>query len=151
MKLADVLIVTTNSPEETHKLGITLSALTELGDIICLHGDLGAGKTALVKGVAEGLGINPTKVNSPTFTLIHEYTEGKIPVYHFDAYRLKSATEALEIGTEEYLYGDGISLIEWPEKMESLIPPEAYHVYIEKAGSTLRTFKITPPLENGHS
>lgn len=135
--------VTSSSPEQTHKLGITLASLAEVGDIICLHGNLGAGKTALVKGFAEGMGNNPNLVNSPTFTLIHEYRDGAVPLFHFDAYRIKNVKEALEIGTEDYFYGDGISLVEWPEKIEELIPPEAIHIFIEKVGPELRTFKVT--------
>ncbi|MCC5925799.1 MAG: tRNA (adenosine(37)-N6)-threonylcarbamoyltransferase complex ATPase subunit type 1 TsaE [Bacteroidetes bacterium] len=143
MKLADDILVTTSDPSETHMFGLTLAAHAEPGDIICLHGDLGAGKTAFVKGFAEGMGVNPDKVNSPTFTLIHEYREGSIPLFHFDAYRIKNIQEALEIGTEDYLYDDGICLIEWPDKMGSLIPKEAIHIYIEKAGPEIRTFRVT--------
>lgn len=143
MNFKEEIRATTSSPDQTHKLGISMAALAERGDIICLHGDLGAGKTAFVKGFAEGIGANPDLVNSPTFTLIHEYRDGRIPLFHFDAYRIKSAKEALDIGTEDYFFGDGICLVEWPEKMEELIPPEAIHIYIEKAGPEIRTFKVT--------
>jgi tRNA threonylcarbamoyladenosine biosynthesis protein TsaE len=143
MKFQEDLLVTTSNPSETHKFGLSLAAHAEPGDIICLHGELGAGKTAFVKGFAEGMGVNPNKVNSPTFTLIHEYRDGKLPLFHFDAYRIKNTQEALEIGTEDYLYDVGICLIEWPEKIASLIPHEAIHIIIEKAGPEMRTFRVT--------
>lgn len=142
MRLEKNISVTTSSEEETLLFGKTLAALIEQGDIICLYGNLGAGKTCLVKGIAEGLGIKPELVNSPTFTLIHEYHGSNMTVYHFDAYRLKSVSEALEIGAEEYLFGDGVSLVEWPEKLGNLIPPSAIRIQIEKAGATLRTFEV---------
>ncbi|SMO61319.1 tRNA threonylcarbamoyladenosine biosynthesis protein TsaE [Gracilimonas mengyeensis] len=99
------------------------------GDVVCLTGDLGAGKTHFVKGVAEHFGIKPETVSSPTYTLIHEYS-GALPVYHFDCYRLEHEEEALEIGAEEYFYGEGVCLVEWPERIESLIPEEAIWVKI---------------------
>jgi len=121
--------LTSSSIEETFKMAEELAGKLEAGDVVCLTGDLGAGKTHFVKGVARALGNNPGNVSSPTFTLIHEYKEGKIPVYHFDFYRLKSEMEALEIGVEEYFYGEGVCFIEWPEKIPGIIPEEA--VWIE--------------------
>lgn len=142
MKLNEPITKTTNSDLETIEFGKEIAAYLEPGDILCLDGDLGAGKTHFVKGIAAGLNIDPTKVNSPTFTLVHEY-RGNLPVYHFDAYRIKSIAEALQIGTEDYLYGEGISLIEWPSNIKELIPESAVNVKIDKIDANKRTFHIT--------
>ncbi len=107
--------------EETLGAGERLAAGLKAGDIVQLKGDLGAGKTHFVKGAARFFGIPEEEVQSPTFSIIHEYP-GRIPLYHVDAYRLNRPEEALEFGLEEYLYGDGICLIEWPEKIASLLP-----------------------------
>lgn len=132
---------TTNSPEETLALGEEVSQSLEIGDVLCLHGDLGAGKTHFVKGIARGLGINESKVNSPTFTLINEY-QGRFPIYHFDAYRLKSDQEILELGVEDYFYGNGVCLIEWPVNLQNFLPETAVHITILKDNETSRTFKF---------
>ena len=107
--------------EETLGAGERLAAGLKAGDIVQLKGDLGTGKTHFVKGAARFFGISEEEVQSPTFSIIHEYP-GRIPLYHVDAYRLNRPEEALEFGLEEYLYGDGICLIEWPEKIASLLP-----------------------------
>lgn len=132
---------TTNAPEETIALGKAFARELEAGDIICLKGELGAGKTHFVKGMAEGLGIEQDEVRSPTFTLIDEHL-GERPLYHFDCYRMESPREALEIGAEEYFYGNGISVIEWAERIESLIPPEAIWISIEVPDKKTRKFVI---------
>ena len=126
-----------NSVDETIALGKDFAKELKLGDVVCLEGELGAGKTHFVKGVASHFGINHDKVSSPTFTLINEYP-GRIPVYHFDCYRLKSVQEALEIGIEEYLYGEGVSIIEWPSKIKELIPENAFQVEIKHEGISKR-------------
>lgn len=131
----------TQSEEETIQAGRQFAERLRPGDVVCLHGGLGAGKTHFAKGIASYFGVSENDVNSPTFVLIQEYS-GSTPVYHFDAYRLKSAGEAREIGTEDYLYGDGISIIEWPEKMEPLIPKDAIHITIEKTGAFTRTIYV---------
>lgn len=131
----------TRSPEETIALGEKLADDFAAGDIICLEGDLGAGKTHLVKGIAKGLGIDPHAVQSPTYTLINEY-KGRLSLYHFDCYRMESPQEALEIGAEEYFYGDGVCVIEWPERITPLIPPEALWMTITSAGKEVRKFVI---------
>jgi len=113
--------VVTTSIEETLRAGEQFAAGLNPGDIVQLRGDLGAGKTHFVKGVARFFHIPEEEVQSPTFSIIHEY-QGRIPLYHVDAYRLNRPEEALEFGLEEYLYGDGICLIEWPEKIASLLP-----------------------------
>lgn len=111
------------------------------GSVVCLRGDLGAGKTHFVKGVAQAFGISDTEVNSPTFTLIHEYRTGKIPLFHFDCYRFKHPDEALEIGLDDYLYGDGICCIEWPERIESHLPENRFEVHISHQGNEKRRIK----------
>jgi tRNA threonylcarbamoyladenosine biosynthesis protein TsaE len=141
MKSPHITQTTTHSERETRKFGNDLSQLFEIGDVICLHGDLGAGKTHLIKGIAEGFGVDPSKVNSPTFTLVNEY-EGSCKLYHFDLYRIKNEQELIEIGIDEYLYGNGICLIEWPEKMETFIPENAVHISINKLGIYSRQFEI---------
>lgn len=132
---------TTQSPEETIALANKFSSELKPGDLVCLKGDLGAGKTHFVKGMARGLGINEEEVSSPTFTLIHEYS-GDQPLYHFDCYRMKSPKEALEIGAEEYFYSDGICVIEWPERIKELIPPDAIWISIEAPDRKTRKFVI---------
>ena len=131
----------TTSPDETIGRGKELVSSLEAGAIVCLHGDLGAGKTHFVKGMAEGLGIDSDDVSSPTFTLINEYDGDKM-LYHFDCYRMESPREALEIGAEEYFYGEGITVIEWPERIESLIPPKAIWISIEAPDKKTRKFVI---------
>ena len=133
----------TQSEEETRKLAESYAEALRPGDIVCLEGELGAGKTQFVKGLARHFGIDPAEVHSPTFTLIHEYRgmdAGAVPVYHFDCYRLESPEEALEIGAEEYFYGEGVSVIEWPEKIGRLIPEHARWIQIEAEGPAKRKF-----------
>lgn len=132
---------TTHTPEETIALGKRFSSELKTGDVVCLKGELGAGKTHFVKGMAQGFGIDRDEVSSPTFTLIHEYP-GDRPLYHFDCYRMESPAEALEIGAEEYFYGDGVCVIEWPERIEQFIPPEAIWIFIESPDRKTRKFVI---------
>lgn len=129
------------SVNETIRIGFEFGKQLQAGDVVCLDGDLGAGKTHFIKGVASYFGVDPEKVNSPTYTLIHEYS-GSIPVYHFDCYRLKSEQEALEIGTEEYFYRDGVCLVEWPKKIEGLIPEEAIWIEISHLSDAKRKIII---------
>ena len=111
-----------HSPAETIALARTLAATLRRGAVLALSGDLGAGKTHFVKGLAAGLGATAS-VTSPTFTLLHEYPGGRLPLYHLDFYRLDDAGEALRIGLDEYLDGDGACVIEWAEKFPALLPP----------------------------
>ena len=111
-----------HNPAETIALARALAATLRRGAVLALSGDLGAGKTHFVKGLAAGLGTTAS-VTSPTFTLIHEYPGGRLPLYHFDFYRLDDADEALRIGLDEYLDGDGACVIEWAEKFPALLPP----------------------------
>lgn len=137
---------TTRSEEETMEFGRQLAGELGTGDVVCLEGDLGAGKTYLVKGIASAFGVDPSEVTSPSYTLIQEY-QGEIPIYHFDWYRIESPEEAVEIGTEEYFYGDGISIIEWPEKIKSLIPDHAIWIRIESLDATTRKFSVDKKLK----
>lgn len=131
MKSVDKGLMESYSPEETYAIGRRLGQLAEPGDIVTLSGDLGTGKTVFAKGFAEGLGI-ADDVTSPTFTIIKEYTDGRIPLAHFDAYRIADPDEMYAIGYEDYLSGDFICLIEWPEMIEELIPGDALRVRLEK-------------------
>lgn len=132
---------TTTSPEQTIARGRSFVETLSAGDVVCLKGDLGAGKTHFVKGMAEGLGIDGDDVSSPTFTLINEYYGDKT-LYHFDCYRMESPREALEIGAEEYFYGEGVTVIEWPERIISLIPSNAIWISIEAPDKNTRKFVI---------
>ena len=125
------MIYETMSPKETFELGKKIGLEAKAGEIICLDGDLGVGKTVFTQGFAKGLGIDEA-VNSPTFTIIQEYDEGRLPLYHFDVYRIGDPEEMYEIGYEDYFYGQGVCLIEWAKLIEELIPDEAKIVLIEK-------------------
>ena len=114
--------IISHSAEETMAHGESVSATLRRGDVLALSGDLGAGKTHFAKGIAQGLR-SDAPVTSPTFTLIHEYRGGRLPIYHFDFYRLDDEDEALKIGLDEYLDGDGVCLIEWADKFPALLPP----------------------------
>lgn len=121
--------VDTHSLEETLQFGERIGHDLQRGDVIALFGDLGAGKTALIKGIAHGLGVTQ-EVTSPTFTLVHEYTGGRLPLFHIDLYRLDNPEQALAIGIEDYLNGPGATAIEWAEKIESLMPTTAVRIRI---------------------
>lgn len=122
--------IETNSESETFEVGKKLGESASAGDIYLLDGDLGVGKTVLAKGFAAGLGITEP-VTSPTFTIVHEY-EGRLPLYHFDVYRIGDPDEMYDIGFDEYLYGEGVCLIEWPERVEELLPDTAVKITINK-------------------
>lgn len=124
-------IFETTTAQETFQLGKKLGQQAVPGMIICLNGDLGTGKTVFTQGFAAGLGIEEP-VNSPTFTIVQVYEEGRLPLYHFDVYRIGDPLEMEEIGYEEYFYGEGVCLIEWSELIEELIPEDAIGVLIEK-------------------
>ncbi len=119
------------SEKDTFDLGKKLGENAKPGQIVCIDGDLGVGKTVFTKGFAEGLGVKDDVV-SPTFTIIQEYTDGNIPMYHFDVYRIGHPDEMYDIGYEEYFYGDGVCLIEWSSRIEELLPEESIHINIEK-------------------
>ena len=125
------MIYETHSPEETFLLGKRMGEEAKPGTVITLDGDLGAGKTLFTKGFAEGLGITEP-INSPTFTILREYEEGRMPLYHFDVYRIGDPEEMEEVGFDDYIYGDGVCLIEWSRLIEELIPKDAIRLVIER-------------------
>ena len=124
-------IIESNSYEETFELGRRLGEKAEKRQIFALCGDLGCGKTVFAQGFARGLGIEEN-VNSPTFTIVQIYEEGRLPLYHFDVYRLEDSDELEEIGYEEYFYGDGVCLVEWAGIVEDIMPEDSVWVTIEK-------------------
>lgn len=123
--------IESRSEQETYQAGRQLGQFAKSGEIYCLNGDLGVGKTVFTKGFAEGIGIQEP-VNSPTFTIIQQYEEGRIPLYHFDVYRISDIDEMEEIGYEDYFFGDGVCLIEWANLIEEIIPDYAVWITIEK-------------------
>ena len=125
------MIFESNSAEDTFAFGQKLGREAVPGEIICLDGDLGVGKTVFTQGFAAGLGIDDY-VNSPTFNIVKEYEGGRLPLYHFDVYRIGDPSEMEEIGYEDYVYGQGVSIIEWPGQIEELLPKEARWVRIRK-------------------
>lgn len=124
-------IYETFSPEETYRLGRQLGASAKPGDLYTLCGDLGVGKTTLTQGIAAGLGISEP-VNSPTFTIVQLYEGGRMPFYHFDVYRIGDVEEMEEIGYEDYFYGDGLTLVEWGDRIAELLPDNCRAIAIEK-------------------
>ncbi|KGX85076.1 tRNA (adenosine(37)-N6)-threonylcarbamoyltransferase complex ATPase subunit type 1 TsaE [Pontibacillus litoralis] len=137
-------IVTTHSPEETQQFAKRLATLLQAGDVITLEGDLGAGKTTFSKGLAKGLGVTRT-VNSPTFTIVKEY-EGRLPLYHLDVYRLEDSEE--DIGFDEYLHGDGVTIVEWAQFIEAFLPDERLNIDIRYEDNTKRCMEIHPKGEH---
>lgn len=123
-----MLKIISNSAEATHKIGEKLGKLLSKGNILCLSGDLGAGKTALTQGIAKGMGVNEY-VTSPTYTIINEY-QGRIPLYHFDVYRLNDVEEMYELGYEEYFFGDGAVVVEWADIVRDIVPEERLWITI---------------------
>lgn len=130
-----------NRVEDTIEFGRQLGKKLKAGDVVALRGPLGSGKTHLVKGIAEALNIEKSVVHSPTYSLIHEY-EGRIPLYHFDCYRMKSVNEALQIGAEDYIFSDGICVIEWPEIIETILPEEVLWVNLKATGKNKRVIEV---------
>lgn len=120
---------TVHNELETRDFGLELSSYLKPGDVLALEGDLGTGKTTLTKYIAEGLGIHEN-VSSPTFNIVKEHRSGRIPLFHFDAYRLGSGDELLDIGAEDYFYGDGISVVEWSDIVEDVLPEESLLIRI---------------------
>ena len=121
----------TNTPEETEALGARLARALEPGAVVAFTGDLGAGKTAFVRGLARGLGVQD-RVTSPTFTIVNEYEGGRLPLFHFDLYRLGSADELFDIGWEDYLARGGVCAVEWSERMEELLEPGTIRVDLRR-------------------
>jgi tRNA threonylcarbamoyladenosine biosynthesis protein TsaE len=134
--------VETGSVEATMEFGRELAGQLRAGDVLALYGELGAGKTALVKGIAAGLGIE-TDVTSPTFTLVHEYEGGRLRLVHADLYRLGSIDDVLDIGMEEYMESGGVTVIEWAEKIEPVLPGRAVRIRLETIDESTRRITIT--------
>lgn len=125
------MIIETRSPEETYQLGIEIGEKAQEGQVYTLVGDLGVGKTVFTQGMAKGLGIQEP-VSSPTFTIVQVYEEGRLPFYHFDVYRIGDVSEMDEIGYEDYVYSEGVSLIEWANLIEEILPEKRIAIMIEK-------------------
>ena len=136
------LTIITKSPEETKNLGKEVSKLTKPGDLLAFYGELGVGKTCFIQGISQGLKVKDY-VTSPSFTIINEY-QGKIPIYHFDLFRLDNVEEILELGYEEYFYGEGLTVIEWAEKIEQLLPKEHLEIEIKFKDRYQRTISFIP-------
>ena len=125
------MVIETFDPKETYDLGVKMGEQARAGQVICLNGDLGVGKTVFTQGFAAGLGI-AGPVNSPTFTIVQQYEDGRLPLYHFDVYRIGDVEEMDEIGYEDYFYGDGVCLIEWANLIEEILPEKYTEIRIEK-------------------
>ncbi|MDH7568747.1 MAG: tRNA (adenosine(37)-N6)-threonylcarbamoyltransferase complex ATPase subunit type 1 TsaE, partial [Armatimonadota bacterium] len=125
-----------HSSEEMQELGRLLGRLLGPGDVVCLRGDLGTGKTTLTQGIAAGMGVHG-QVASPTFTLVHEHP-GAVPLFHLDAYRLENADELWDLGFEEYLRGDGVVVIEWGERVVEALPDSRLTLWLDYAGDARR-------------
>ena len=133
---------TTNSPEETEAVGAALGARLRPGTVIAYRGDLGAGKTAFTRGLARGLGC-PDRVTSPTYTIVNEYLGGRLPLFHFDMYRLASEDDLWDIGWEDYLDRGGVCAVEWSEQVAEAMPPETVYVTISRRPEDDRARTIT--------
>ena len=135
----------TRSPEETRVLGKKIGRKLREGDVVALIGELGAGKTCLAQGLGWGLGVDPNLyLTSPSFTLIREY-HGRLRVYHIDLYRLNSIEEVYELGFEEYFYGSGVTIVEWADRIETLLPPEHVRIEIGVVSENERQIKLLYP------
>lgn len=137
------LVYTAPDEEATRRLGYALADALPPGSVVSLIGTLGAGKTALTAAAAERLGVPEGETASPTFVLIKEYTSGRIPVYHFDTYRLKDADEFYELGPDEYFDGDGLCFVEWGDRFEEVLPEDRLDVVISVLGPTRREYELT--------
>lgn len=131
MQAYKTIIIESNKAEDTYQAGYELGQQAKVGDVYCLHGDLGVGKTVFTQGFAKGLGILEP-VSSPTFTIVQEYEDGRIPFYHFDVYRICDVDEMEEIGYEDYFYGNGVCFIEWANLIEEILPENRNTILIEK-------------------
>jgi len=141
------MTIESHSAEETFALGEKMGKEARPGMVIALSGDLGAGKTVFTQGFAAGLGVRGP-VTSPTFTIMQLYEDGRLPLFHFDVYRIAEPEEMDEIGYEEYFYGNGVSLVEWADLFPELLPPETVHVTIRKdltKGDSYRRLEIDGP------
>jgi tRNA threonylcarbamoyladenosine biosynthesis protein TsaE len=133
--------VKTNSPDETAKLAVRLGELVKPGDVITLEGDLGAGKTAFTKGLAKGMGIRKN-VNSPTFTIMKEYRDGRLPLYHMDVYRMEDSDE--DLGFDEFFEGEGVTVVEWAHLIQEQLPPDRLGIRILRVEDESREIIFEP-------
>lgn len=138
-----MIMLQTHSPEETRALGQRLADQLRAGDVLLLEGELGAGKSELTRGIARGLGIRGY-VTSPSFTILQVHEGGRLPLYHFDWYRLSGAEELYELSMDEYLYADGVAVVEWPEKAEEAIPENHLTIEIRASGESDRQLTLLP-------
>ncbi len=130
-----------NNPAETEAFGRQLAADVRAGSVLALTGDLGSGKTQFVKGLVAGLG-GAASVTSPTFTIVHEYPGGRLPVYHFDFFRLEDRESVVGLGLDDYLFGDGVSIIEWADRFPELIPEQARWIAFETKSENTRVVNV---------
>ncbi|MDD4169005.1 MAG: tRNA (adenosine(37)-N6)-threonylcarbamoyltransferase complex ATPase subunit type 1 TsaE [Desulfotomaculaceae bacterium] len=137
-------LIKTSSPEETSRIGEKLGTLLRAGDVVCLNGDLGVGKTRFSQGLACGIGVSEP-VTSPTFTIINEY-QGRLPFYHMDVYRLNDPLEMEDLGYEDYFYSLGVTVIEWAERVAELLPAERLDIVINRCpeGENIRSITLIP-------
>jgi tRNA threonylcarbamoyladenosine biosynthesis protein TsaE len=142
MRIFNTMEIISGSAQKTLAVGKLISRKIEKGDIVCLFGDLGSGKTVLTKGICLGLGIDKDKVTSPTFVILRQH-EGKFPIYHFDLYRLSCPGDILDLGYEEYFFDEGISVIEWADKLGQLLPKEFLKIQLLVKGENKRLIKIS--------
>lgn len=144
IKTATSLTIAVTSEDDTARLGQAVAEVVEPTVVIGLVGPLGAGKTRLVRAIAEALGVDPGAISSPTFVLIHEY-EGRWPIYHFDAYRLTDPQAFQDLGVADYWNGAGICLVEWADRVRDLLPENCWTITLEHVGPTSRTVRIELP------
>ena len=138
-----MLSLRTASPEETRAFGERLAAQLRPGDVLLLEGELGAGKSELTRGIARGLGVTGY-VTSPSFTILQVHESGRLPLYHFDWYRLGGAEELYELSMDEYLYGEGVAVVEWPQMAAEAIPETCLRVTLMPVGETARMIRLEP-------
>ena len=143
--IQDLLPRTTASVEETMALGTRVAEMLGPGAVLALYGNLGSGKTHFVKGIAEGLGISPTDVRSPTFTILSTYEKDARPLSHFDAYRVQNPDEFVELGFEDYVHGEGITCIEWADRIPDLLPPDTIHLRFHHVAPSERRITLGAP------
>lgn len=139
-KVGDIMKIISRNETETFELGHKLGRMLKAGMVLSLNGDLGAGKTYLTKGIAKGLGIDEY-VTSPSFTIVNEY-EGRLPLYHFDVYRIDDVNEMFEIGFDEYLFGSGVCIVEWGDIVRDILPNETIHIEIKRVEEDIREISI---------
>jgi tRNA threonylcarbamoyladenosine biosynthesis protein TsaE len=136
-----VATLISNSPSETETIGRQLAKNIGAGSVLALKGDLGSGKTSCVKGLVAGLG-SRVDVTSPTFTILHEYRGGRLPVYHFDFFRMEDRQSIERLGIDDYLFGDGVTVIEWADRFPEFIPEQARWILFETKSETQRAITV---------